>query len=456
MQFTGKFAIAFGIALAILIFVGIFSYRKLFQETSDQQWVDHTHLVLEKLDAVQLDATNAESWQRGYLITGDARYLKDYQQSLTDLDDHLDDLGKLVEDNPAQEEALRNLRDLTAQKVEGLQQRILLRQTSLDAAAEAIRQSNVSELSADLRTQIKNMKATEQNLLKRRTTAADASSRKVEQLIIAGNLAAAMFLCLSGAVIRTEFKRRTALEHVALKRGQELSASNKELEAFCYSVSHDLRAPLRGIDGFSQALIEDYGAQLDEQGRQYLERVRAGTQRMGALIDDLLNLSRLTRAELQREDVSLSSVAGTVVKDIGVAQPERKVEVNIAPNLSAHADPRLMRIVFENLLGNAWKFTSKAPHAQVEVGSVPHNGSPAYFVKDNGAGFNPEYSARLFGAFQRLHRTDEFPGTGIGLATVQRIIHRHGGQIWAQSDPGKGATFYFTLDQKHPMEAQHA
>lgn len=225
----------------------------------------------------------------------------------------------------------------------------------------------------------------------------------------------------------------------------ELLAANKELEAFSYSVSHDLRAPLRGIDGFSLALLEDYADKLDEDGRDYLHRVRAATQRMGILIDDLLGLSRVTRTEMKVEKTDLGVIARSVAAELQKTQPERLVEFRIEEGLEAFADSHLMRIVLENLLGNAWKFTSKRESACVEFGRSHCDGRPSYFVRDNGAGFNPAYAGRLFGAFQRLHDKNDFPGTGVGLATVQRIIHRHGGHIWAESAVEKGATFNFTL-----------
>jgi signal transduction histidine kinase len=235
------------------------------------------------------------------------------------------------------------------------------------------------------------------------------------------------------------------LEQRVEERTAQLAAANKELEAFSYSVSHDLRAPLRSIDGFSLALLEDYTERLDEEGKNHLQRIRAATQRMGMLIDDLLNLSRMTRAEIRKETVDLSSIAQSVARGLQEAQPERQVEFRIEDRLEAKADARLVRVVLENLLGNACKFTSKRSSAYIEFGKTHQNGNSAYFVRDNGAGFDPAYANRLFGAFQRLHGTTEFPGTGIGLATVQRIIHRHGGKIWAEGAVEKGATFYFTL-----------
>src|ERR1700704_2222386 len=240
-------------------------------------------------------------------------------------------------------------------------------------------------------------------------------------------------------------KAHDELEQRVHERTAQLAATNKELEAFSYSVSHDLRAPLRSIDGFSLALLEDYGDHLAAEGKDHLQLIRAATQRMGMLIDDLLNLSRMTRAEIRKEAVNLSALAQSVVAGLREAQPNRQIEFRIEDRLEASADPRLVQVVLENLLGNAFKFTSKCTSASVEFGKLRNNGSSAYFVRDNGAGFDSAYATRLFGAFQRLHAASEFPGTGIGLATVQRIVHRHGGEIWAEGAVEKGATFYFTL-----------
>ncbi|MFQ5862914.1 MAG: ATP-binding protein [Candidatus Brocadiales bacterium] len=243
---------------------------------------------------------------------------------------------------------------------------------------------------------------------------------------------------------RTEEELRKQREHLE-KLANELAATNKELEAFSYSVSHDLRAPLRGIDGFSKALLEDYTDKLDPQGRDYLQRVRVASQRMGQLIEDLLNLSRITRSEMRHEEVNLSAIAKTVAAELQEMQPERQVEFVIAEGVVAQGDERLLQVALNNLLNNAWKFTIKRPRARIEFGVTRHEGKLAYFVRDNGAGFDMAYADKLFGAFQRLHKPSEFEGTGIGLAIVQRIIHRHGGRVWAEGAVEKGATFYFTL-----------
>ncbi len=240
-------------------------------------------------------------------------------------------------------------------------------------------------------------------------------------------------------------KLNQELEQRVRERTAQLEAANKELEAFAYSVSHDLRAPLRAIDGFSQALLDDYAPKLDAEGTRCLHRVRAASQRMGQLIDDMLNLSRVTRGEMRMEKVNLSNLAREIAAELVRCEPERKVSLTIAPDAVVIGDPRFLRVALENLLGNAWKFTSKRPEARIEFGVTEQEGRPVYFVRDNGAGFNMDYAGRLFGAFQRLHTPDEFPGTGVGLATVQRILHRHGGRVWAEGRVDQGATFYFAL-----------
>jgi PAS domain S-box-containing protein len=245
-----------------------------------------------------------------------------------------------------------------------------------------------------------------------------------------------------------DITERKKVEHEILLRTAQLETANKELEAFSYSVSHDLRTPLRSIDGFGQALLEDCAGALSDEGKSYLHRIRAATQRMGTLIDDLLNLSRVTRAEIHAERLNLSNMARSIAVGLQKTQPQRQADFQIEDGLEAMGDARLLHVVLENLVGNAWKFTSRRAQASIEIGRVQSNGALAYFVRDNGAGFDPSYVDRLFGAFQRLHAMNEFPGTGVGLATVQRIIHRHGGRVWAEGAVDRGATFYFTLAGK--------
>lgn len=238
------------------------------------------------------------------------------------------------------------------------------------------------------------------------------------------------------------------LERRVQDRTTQLEIANKELESFSYSVSHDLRAPLRAIDGFSQALVEDYKDVLDDTGKDYLKRVRAAAQKMGALIDDMLKLAKVNRTEVTLNQVDLSEMVSSIVDELRDAEPERQVQVKVTSGLTAYCDSHLMKIALINLLNNAWKYTSKNEEACIEFGMRLHQGNPAFFIEDNGVGFDMAYADKLFGAFQRLHSAGEFSGTGVGLATVKRVISRHGGDIWAKAEPNKGATFYFTLPSR--------
>jgi PAS domain S-box-containing protein len=235
------------------------------------------------------------------------------------------------------------------------------------------------------------------------------------------------------------------LEERVRLRTDELARVVKELEAFSYSVSHDLRAPLRAIDGFSQALLGHGADRLDDEGRHFLDRIRAGARRMSELIDDLLMMSRVSRSEIRRAPLDIGEIAAAIVAELRRRDPERDIEVKIADAMTASGDRRLLTIALDNLIGNAWKFTSRNARARIEVGAEARDGETVYFVRDDGAGFDMAYADKLFGAFQRLHDDAEFEGTGIGLATVQRVILRHGGRVWAEGFPGQGATFFFTL-----------
>ena len=237
----------------------------------------------------------------------------------------------------------------------------------------------------------------------------------------------------------------TKLEQRVQQRTAELGVANRELETFAYSVSHDLRSPLRGIDGWSLALLEDYGEGLDETARKYLDTIRAEAARMGKLIDALLGLSRVTRAGIRRAPIDLAALAQPIVERLRAESPERSAEFVLAHGLQASADEALLGAVLENLIENAWKFTAQGEFTRIEVGVTEREGERTYFVADNGAGFDMAYAGKLFAPFQRVHRAADFPGTGIGLATVQRIIHRHGGRVWAEGEVNKGATIYFTL-----------
>ena len=274
-----------------------------------------------------------------------------------------------------------------------------------------------------------------------------------EEMEIVGGVAAEVTIAIEQDRLRKDSRRHAAeLEH----RVKLLEASNRELDAFAYSLSHDLRAPLRTIDGFSLALLEDYTQALDGVGQDYLQRVRTAAQRMAQLIDDMLALSRVSRSELRCESVDLGAMAREIAESLRATDPGRDVDVVIAEALTMNGDARLLHVVLENLLGNAFKFTSRHATARIECGMADRAGERVFFVRDDGAGFDMKYSDKMFNAFQRMHSSSDFPGTGIGLATVQRIITRHGGQLWGEGEVEKGATFYFTLPgQAGPLPGRH-
>jgi signal transduction histidine kinase len=250
--------------------------------------------------------------------------------------------------------------------------------------------------------------------------------------------------------MRAAFKEtndlRTELEERVVERTAQLEAANKELEAFSYSVSHDLRTPLRAIDGFSQALVEDYGPQLPEEGRRYLRTIREGAQRMGALIDDLLTFSRLSRQPVKKQLIDTTDLVQATLEELDSQRQGRQIDVQIGDLPACEGDPMLLKQVWINLLANAMKYTRKRDSAIIEIGCTRQRDEAVYFVRDNGTGFDMRYADKLFGVFQRLHRVEEYEGTGVGLAIVQRIIHRHGGRVWADAAVDRGATFYFTIE----------
>ncbi len=272
-----------------------------------------------------------------------------------------------------------------------------------------------------------------------------AKSRQIALFNLAGSVALAAVVLLVGSLLLRQAVERMREVVGEARLANALKVANRELEAFSYSVSHDLRAPLRAVDGFSQILIEDYGATLDATARSHLDRIRAGCQRMGHLIDDLLKLSRVIRQDMRPEEADLAAIASSVMDQLKAGEPGRTVVFAAPPRLVVRGDSGLLRAALDNLLGNAWKFTAKRPDARIELGVRSEGGEEVYFVADNGAGFDNAYAGKLFGAFQRLHSQEEFAGTGIGLATVQRIVSRHGGRIWAQGEVGKGAMISFTL-----------
>ncbi|MGA9980117.1 MAG: CHASE3 domain-containing protein [Candidatus Sulfotelmatobacter sp.] len=440
-------------ALMVLLAIGVLSFRNTIRDEDDRGWVIHTHLVLERLRAVLGDITEAETGQRGYLLTGQERYLGPYSAGLNQSHQDLAELRRLTSDNPVEQDAIKRLEPLIAARIAGFADRIEIRRRSgLMAGVDALTATDGEELMAQIRALIAEMRRTEEQLLARRVERAIASARRMKIVIVLGNALAIVFLLMAGLIIHRETSKRNLAEHELRhanadleRRTVELSDTNLELESFSYSVAHDLRAPLRQIAGYSRVLIQDHGSQLDAEAQRYLEKVEDGARKMGRLVDDLLSLSKIGRQELSMQVTPLDSVLRNVVEELAPECSGRDIEWQIGDLFSAECDPGLMKQVFVNLLSNAVKYTRRRDHTVIQVGQMNGSSPPVIFVRDNGVGFEMQYVGKLFGVFQRLHKARDFEGTGVGLAIAQRIIRKHGGRIWAEAELDKGATFFFTL-----------
>jgi signal transduction histidine kinase len=460
------------------------AFRSVAGLLQSEYWVQHTLEVISQVDQIMSLAKDAETGSRGFLITGQEEYLLPYTVARRQLPAELNRYGWLTVDNAVQQANLVEMRAVVEQRMTLLEQGIQVRRSGDrrdDLRAMVL--TGTGEVEMDhLRRIADLMDAEEHRLLLLRMQEASAASRHARVTIGVASALDFVLLVLTFQFLSKERGRRQELERATLRlatarseaeanarraeanaaevqllnatleervqlRTAELETTNQELEAFSYSVSHDLRAPLRTIDGFSLALEEDYAEAVDAVGKDYIGRVRASVQRMGQLIDALLQLSRITRADLVREDFDMRAIAETVAEELQAANPERSLEFRIGDGPVAHGDPKLLRVALENLLGNAVKFSSKMEHAVVEFGwdRSAEGGAGAWFVRDNGAGFDMLYAAKLFNAFNRLHGDKDFKGSGIGLATVARVVRRHHGRIWSESVVGDGATFWFTL-----------
>jgi signal transduction histidine kinase len=442
-------------ALLIVMCIGMLSFWSEVRNEKDREWVTHTLLVVEKLQTIRIDITQAETGQRGYMLTGQDKYLQLYQTGTDQVHQDMKKLADLIQDNPREQDAIRRLQPLVAAGLGELGDGVEVRkQSGLLAGVDAVAHENDGDVWMELiAAQIGEMRRTEAQLLSGRLQTAAASSRKMKVVVVCGNALAILILLVKGFVIQHEIVRRNLAEH-SLKesnerlklRTSELSETNIELESFAYSVAHDLRAPLRHISSYSHVLTQDYGPQLDEEGQRYLHKVAEGAEKMGRLVDDLLNLSGIGRQNLALEATSLDALVHQVVEELKPDWTGREVEWRIDKLFVAECDPGLMKQVFVNLLSNAVKYSSKRKQAVIEVGQAMQGNERVIFVRDNGAGFEMQYVGKLFGVFQRLHKARDFEGNGVGLAIVKRIIRKHGGRIWAEAKVDEGATFFFTLD----------
>ena len=489
-QFRRLLNSAVAVPIVVMALLAAILCGQILQMLRAADLVDHTDKVIATANESLKYIIDQETGLRGYLIGGQDLFLQPYREAENQLPQSFDYLQNLVKDNPAQTQRLHEIKDRYAIWVADAKQEIAergrMRNTQIYFGAERgpAMVNNLharKDLMDGLRARFQEFTNVETKLRADRNDASQAAARITLFSTLGASVGIGALLAFFtrrrllelggtfGETLQTEQAARVEadlernkvaeksrelenlnaeLDQRVQERTAELAATNAELEAFSYSVSHDLRAPLRSIDGFSAALVEDYGETIDAEGKNYLNRIRSNSQTMADLIDGLLTLSRLTRTEMRRETVNLSDNAADIMLQMRERDPQRQVKVDIAPNLITQGDGRLLRNVLENLLGNSWKFTAKTENAHIEFGSLLQEGQTVYFVRDNGAGFDMTYANKLFGAFQRLHGAKEYEGTGIGLATVQRIVRRHGGRIWAEGQVGVGATFFFTLGNK--------
>jgi signal transduction histidine kinase len=435
-------AILIFLIVAIFLVVSFLSYRSLLRIDTDEYWEVHSYQVVGGLDILISDFENMETGERGYVITGQDAFLQPYTTALLDVSVRIKTLQELTVDNATQQQSLSTMQPLVVTEIANLQNIISLRKDKGFAAAQAEVASDKGKVTMDsIRAIVANMQTTEADLLQVRTNDLSQTNAATKLIVLWGSFIGLLFALLVNYIIYRfvigEMVRKPLLEE-ALK-------ANKEMEAFSYSVSHDLRAPLRAIDGFTQILVEDYAGKLNDEGKRIAGIIEASTVQMGKLIDNLLSFSRLGRAEIKKVPIAMGTLAGEVYDEVKKASPDRNINFVMGTLPDVKGDADMIRQVWVNLLTNAVKFTAKKDNVKIEVGSTSDRNTTTYYVKDNGAGFDMQYVGKLFGVFQRLHSIEEFEGTGIGLANVKRIVERHGGTVRAEGKVGEGATFYFTL-----------
>jgi signal transduction histidine kinase len=474
MKFKNKVTAGFGIALAILILVGVLSYRSMLHSDEDRQWVTHTHQVLEKLDAVLTNMLDIETGARGYVLTGDASYLEPYNNALEQVRQNVKNVRELTADNPVQQRALDPLEPMISARVEAARDLIEIRtRQGLATGAESVRSGPGKQFMDQIRGQLAEMRQEENRLLKSRTEEAEKSSRATRIVIVTGEALAVGFLCLAGIVVGQEMVQRRRVEeevrslNVDLEqrvaertaelndRAKDLARSNSELQQFAYVASHDLQEPLRMVASFTQLLAKRYGEKLDDDARDFINYAVDGATRMQTLISDLLNYSRVGTQGKPLVPTDIEALFKRVLESLQFGIEESGAVIVSDPLPTVLADPQQLGQLFQNLLTNAIKFRGESP-PRIQILAERSGNDWKISVRDNGIGISQEHADRIFVIFQRLHTKTEYPGTGIGLAICKKIVERHGGSIWIEPSPGGGTTFCFTIPaiESHKIEGR--
>ena len=441
--------VGFAVAVSLLVVLGQLSYRNIERQADAADWVDHTHQVAENLAAIFSVVQDVDNSVRTFVLTGTETALQPYATALQILPGKLDMMSRTVRDNPAQLARLQKLRaDIDAR----LAQAKMRVQQRRDLGAGALDPKYITPLALRLMEQVRAdvtaMTDAERQLLLERRRQLQSVRRRSLVIQTIGGLTSILLLVTVFAGLLQQILRANRAEQDIQRSNAQLKDANNEMRSFSYSVAHDLRAPLRAINGFARVIVEDHEANLPEEGRRALGRIISNASTMGQIIDDLLSLSKISYQPLRSAKVEMNELVRGAYHELAEAQPGRVIDCEIGNLPPAAGDPNLLRQVWINLIGNALKFTREQKRASIEIGgNMAGPEFATYFIRDNGAGFDMQYAGKLFGAFQRLHRPTEFEGTGIGLALVQRIIHRHGGTIWAEGQLGAGARFAFTLPE---------
>ncbi len=463
MTFKNKISAGFGTALAILIFVGVLSYRSMVQSDEDRQWVTHTHQVLEQVDAVESGMLSAETGERGFILTGEESFLDPYNNAFANMNGDVTKLRHLTSDNPVQQQAMDRVEPLISERMGMLRDRVELRRhEGLVAGAEIVSLGPGKQYMEKIRSQLAEMKQVENRLLIQRTAEAAKSLRSTRIVIVAGEILAVVFLCLAGIVVGQEIRqrRRAEMEVRTLnadleqrvadrtaelsERAKDLARSNSELQQFAYVASHDLQEPLRMVASFTQLLAKRYSEQLDDDARDFINYAVDGATRMQTLISDLLNYSRVGTQGKALAPTDCEALFKRVLETLQfhIEESGAVIESDTLPMVMA--DPQQLGQLFQNLLTNAIKFRGEKP-PNLRISTEREGNDWKISVRDNGIGISPEHADRIFIIFQRLHTKTEYPGTGIGLAICKKIVERHGGRIWIEPSPGGGTTFCFTI-----------
>jgi signal transduction histidine kinase len=446
LYFRKRVIIGFILTLSTITVLGIYSFVSIQRLINTASLLTHGSQVINNAEQLMVIITDLETGQRGYIITGDKNYLGPYDIAIQRLETHLTKLDSITKDYAEQNYRVDTLSNLIRQRASIAQITIAARDTSFEKAQALVLTGKGKFLMDEIRRLVKVIQEEERKAFRQQNTITAKTLQQFQYAFIGLLILPAIIIIILFYSINRHFTARSKAEHQLMKASSEINHLNKELEAYTYSVSHDLRAPLRSISGYSQILKEDYYPQLDDEGKRVINVIINNAVRMGQLIDDLLEFSRTSRKEMVKTNLQMDEMVREIVHDLTESKKDdRKVNVSIQPLSPVLADVNMLRQVWMNLISNAFKYSSKKEETRIEIGSYEENNHACYYVKDNGVGFNMEYKDKLFGVFQRLHKADEFEGTGVGLALVKRIVTRHGGKIWAEATLGEGATFYFSL-----------